>query len=102
MSIDISAKLMLVPDVDVYKHFESQLTELPFYEILEDLGLDYASPWFDADPSEWVVGIELKPASYSDLHEGLTCWWTDYHNAVQDLQDLFGFGCTLKAVQDVI
>jgi hypothetical protein len=25
----------------------------------EDFGLDYASPYYDSDPSEWIVGVEV-------------------------------------------
>lgn len=61
MSIDYKAKLLVgLP----YNELESLIGEGDIWETIGKLGLDYASPYYDADHDEWVVGV--KVASTSD------------------------------------
>lgn len=79
MGIDIDAKLM-------YGCYYSDLPE----EILEDVDemlddgdLDYASPWYDSDKDDWIVGVEVKVKKKS--HYDLGYQVSNIHEEVPEI-----------------
>ena len=55
MGIDISAKLIYgLPYSDIPEEITEEVDEM-----LDDGGLDYASPYYDAPRDEWIVGVEI-------------------------------------------
>jgi hypothetical protein len=91
MGVDIGNKLMLVPTDQALLHSAIRLVANEqhsgdFYTALDNLGLGYASPWYDADPSDWDIGVEMASPTYDDLVDGYSSWFQSLHEA-QDLLD---------------
>ena len=56
MGIDISAKLIYgLPYSDLPEEILGEVNEM-----LDNGELDYASPYYDAHRSEWIVGVEIR------------------------------------------
>lgn len=68
MGMDISAKLIVGLPCDEMVTFLSEEVE-DLYKFLEEIGADYASPYYDAPSDEWIVGVEVGTSfsSKSDL-----------------------------------
>jgi hypothetical protein len=95
MGIDIGNKLMLVPTDQDLLHSAIQLSadELydgDFYDALDNLGLDYASPWYDAKHSAWDIGISMPTPTYEDLNYRQSKWFDALHEAQGKLNDIVG------------
>lgn len=61
MSIDIDSKLMVYVQMDALDSYEQAVEEdVDYEEYLTNMGLVYTSPYFDASPDEWNVGIEIN------------------------------------------
>jgi hypothetical protein len=86
MSIDISSKLMLVPQNqealrESIKNTADEGFDGDFHTALESLGLTYASPWFDADIKDWDIGVELPDAALAELWQGYGNFWGELETA---------------------
>lgn len=92
MGIDIESKLMLVPKgVNVYNHLSTTYPDVDdYWNLLDELGLDYSSPYFDADREHWVVGISMCCPSYEDLLDQESSWWDELNEAKDTLNKIFG------------
>lgn len=65
------------------------ITKLDIGEWLEENGLDYLSPYFDADPETWSIGVKiprLKVHSYTPA----VAWNTAFAAAHDKMIDIFG------------
>lgn len=95
MGIDIESKLMLVP-VDqealhqVVKAKVDEEFKGCFHTALAELGLSYASPWFDADIGDLDIGVELPVALYPDLIDLESNWWDTFFAAQTLLGNILG------------
>ena len=95
MGIDIGNKLMLVPTDQGLLRSAIQLSadELydgDFYDALDNLGLDYASPWFDADQECWDIGVSMPVANYDDLIDHESNWFACLFEAKDKLTTILG------------
>ncbi len=95
MGIDIESKLMLVPRNQEALH-QAVRTKADeefdgdFHTALEELGLDYASPWFDADIECLDIGVELPVALYEDLIDQESKWWDSLFTAQTLIGNVLG------------
>ena len=92
MRIDIESKLMLVPKgVDVYEHLKTTYPDVEdYWNLLDELGLDYSSPYFDAEREYWIVGISMCCPSDDDLLDQESSWWDELNEAKSKLDKIFG------------
>ena len=92
MGIDISSKLMLVPKgINVYEHLSANHPDVDDYHgLLDELGLDYSSPYYDADYKYIVVGVSMRCPSYDDLLDQESSWWAELNEAKGKLDKIFG------------
>lgn len=86
MGIDISNKLMLVPtdQKTLFDRIKAEADELFDGDIIGtaiELGLDYASPWFDATPKDCDFGVEMPSPTYDDLIDSESKWFYALHKA---------------------
>ena len=86
MGIDINSKLMLVPTNQraLFARIKAEADELFDGDIIGaaiELGLDYASPWFDAAPTDCDFGVEVPSPTYDDLIDPESKWFDSIHNA---------------------
>jgi hypothetical protein len=100
MGIDIGNKLMLVPTDQELLHSAIDLIAdeegNDFYDVLDDLGLDYASPWYDADRDSWDIGISMPTPTYEDLIDHESSWFEALHEAQDKLNSILGEGVDTK------
>jgi hypothetical protein len=101
MGIDIGNKLMLVPTDQDLLHSAIQLSanELydgDFYDALDNLGLDYASPWYDADRDSWDIGISMPTPTYEDLIDQNSRWFDALQAAKDKLDIIIGEDVSTK------
>jgi hypothetical protein len=95
MGIDIDSKLMLVT-VDqeaLHKAVKDKADEEfdgDFHTALAELGLDYASPWFDASIQHWDIGVELPVAKWDDLIDQESKWFESVFEAQGLLAKILG------------
>lgn len=107
MGIDISNKLMLVTTDQELLHSAIQLIAdeegSDFYDVMDDLGLDYASPWYDADRDSWDIGISMPTPTYEDLIDHESSWFEALHEAQDKLNSILGeeVGTKLDSFQHV-
>ncbi len=96
MGLDISNKLLVVhseTDTGTLEAlFEDHEESLYLGEILDELELEYASPWFDADPEDWNIGVEISSPTYEQLLDQESPWWDELNSAVDKLNKIFGEG----------
>lgn len=110
MGVDISSKLMLSienPQEVIEKHFNKHhVTDWQLYtsfpEVIEEFGLDYASPYYDSYVDDWIVGIEIPSVVLSDMANRPE-WNNQLFLAKRKLTDLFGddIVLTLESVPHV-
>lgn len=101
MGIDIGNKLMLVPTDQELLHSAIELIadeefDGDFYSAMDDLGLDYASPWYDADRDSWDIGISMPTPTYEDLIDQESSWFEALHEAQDKLNSILGEGVGTK------
>lgn len=97
MGVDISSKLMLSienPQEVIEKHFDTHYgaywqLHTSFPEAIEELGLEYASPYYDSYPEDWIVGIEIPSVILTDMSNRPE-WNNQLFLAKRKLTDLFG------------
>ncbi len=92
MGIDIGNKLMLVPTEQDLLHSAIQLVadekfDGDFWTAMDDLGLDYASPWYDASMSNCDIGVSMPTPTYDDLMDQNSKWY-DALQAAKDKLDI--------------
>lgn len=94
MGIDIDSKLMLVHSKAEISKLLEQNTEEDFdiWELLNDFGLDSASPYYDSDTYDRVIGISISPPTYRDLTDQGSDWWFELKEAADKLNSIFGEG----------
>jgi hypothetical protein len=95
MGIDIDSKMMLVPvnQETLHKVVQAKADEEfdgDFHTALEELGLDYASPWFDADIDCLDLGVELPVAKWDDLIDHESKWFESVFEAQGLLAKILG------------
>lgn len=101
MGIDISSKLLLVP-TDQKRLFEliqakaDEEFDGDFHYVLDSLGFDYASPWYDASLEYCDVGIQMPVATYSDLIDSESKWFDCLHTAQTKIDSLMGWETPTK------
>ena len=82
MGIDIGSGLIYgLPYKDVPDELLDQIDEM-----LDDGELGYASPWYDSDKQQWVIGLEacidgMTPSEAKDYLDGL---WEDMSQVLKD------------------
>lgn len=101
MGIDIGNKLMLVPTEQDLLHSAIQLVanekfDGDFWTAMDDLGLDYASPWYDASISNCDIGISMPTPTYEDLIDHESSWFEALHEAQDKLNSILGEGVGTK------
>jgi len=101
MGIDIGNKLMLVPTDQDLLHSAIELIadeefDGDFYSALDNSGLDYASPWYDADRDSWDIGISMPTPTYEDLIDHESSWFEALHEAQDKLNSILGEGVSTK------
>ena len=65
MSVDIDGKMMI--GVDAYDVYYDEDEYEDVSEFIGNSGLSYMSPYYDSDPSDWFVGIEVRDMEISWL-----------------------------------
>jgi hypothetical protein len=101
MGIDISNKLMLVPidQKGLFAAIQSAADagfDGDFHCAVSHLGLDYASPWFDASISDCDFGVEMPIPSYTDLIDSESKWFDCLHEAQDKIEKLLGWEANTK------
>jgi hypothetical protein len=101
MGIDISNKLMLVPtDQDLLRSTIQLIADEEydgdFYSALDNLGFDYASPWYDAGSDSWDIGISMPVPTYEDLMDQNSSWFDALQAAKDKLDIILGEGVDTK------
>lgn len=107
MGIDVSGGLIvgaefndLVPyieDVMKQKGVEDfDITDFDIGEWLDDNELDYMSPYFDAPPEDWTIGIEVSNLILDGPSR--IKWDKDLKLAQDKLTDLFGEELELQLI----
>lgn len=69
MGIWTSAKLLVGvswKEIEPFLESKAEYEDEDLVEILEGLDLDYASPCYDSDREDWLVGIRVDPDIYMD------------------------------------
>ena len=85
MGIDISGGMMVgSPARDV--SYDDQEGEYEFNEFLEDNNLDYMSPWYDADPSEYFVGYPVRQI----VIDNIDVWLDDVKRKAKEFEEVTG------------
>lgn len=106
MGVDISSKLMLSIEnpLDVIeKHYNKEWENyIDFPDAIEELDLDYASPYYDSYVDDWIIGIEIPSVVLSDMANRPE-WNNQLFLAKRKLTDLFGddIVLTLKSAPHV-
>ncbi len=90
MGIDIGNKMMLVPTEQDLLHSAIQLVanekfDGDFWTAMDDLGLDCASPWYDASMSNCDIGISMPTPTYEDLMDQNSSWFEALQAAKDEL-----------------
>ena len=105
MGQDISNKLLVVHSQTCTGTLEEIFDEengLGIEEILEELGLESASPWYGSSPENWDIGVEISSPTYEQMLDQESPWWDELNAAVDKLNKLFGEGTVrLDSFQDV-
>ena len=107
MSVDISSKLMLVPEGDqLYKKLKeiSDKEGVHIHNIISYFRLDYCSVCYDDHITNWVIGFELAEPSYEDLIDSESTWFKLLHSAQTRLCEIVGvelLDTKLQSVQHV-
>jgi len=98
MGIDYSGKLLVggyYDDVSdaVNKYIGDK--DIDECEVLEELGLSYASPYFDCDINECYVGFEFPDTPFT---EG---WYKQFEDAAAKWKYLTGVDAKIMGVQHI-
>lgn len=59
MGVEYGAKLIVGLPYEELEHLGE--------DFVDDLGLDYASPYFDADHECWIVGVDVEAIMYGAI-----------------------------------
>jgi hypothetical protein len=98
MSIDTSARMIIGIDLDDRSiDWPDDKAEREVGEYLEDKGMVYASPWFDASDDFWIIGYAVKGCDISDID----AWVADVKDKAATFKDLFGVDASLIVSPDV-
>ena len=108
MGICYSAKMLVVHDGDILSLLQDML-ELEEYshcdnvgEIMDELDLSSASPWYDACQEDCIIGFKISNPNYEDLIDQESSWWGKLNNYATKLEELFGEGnISLEAHQNI-
>lgn len=98
MGIDYDGKLLVGGDYDDVSAAVDKYTgdeDMCKYEVLEELGLSYASPYFDCDISECYIGFEFPD---TPLAEG---WHKAFEDAAAKWKELTGVDAKIMGVQNI-
>lgn len=101
MSIDISSKLLVgLKYKDIKDWLENKLEDEDtesedIYDLIEELGFEYASPWYDSDIDSWFIGIPCT--EYGDCSVVIE----DIESAVDQFKKLTGLDPIVNATQHV-
>lgn len=107
MGTHYSAKMLVVHDGDILSllHDMAELEEYIDYsveDLIDELELSYASPWYDAPQEDWTIGFEIDAPFYRQLADNNSLWWDTFNSYASKLTDLFGKGnISLEAHQDI-
>ncbi len=108
MGVDYSSRLLVVIDKNIVPLLEDMLDPEEYEDygdvngVIEELGLDYASPWYDADISYWTIGFRISNPTYDDLRNQESEWWDEFNKYGAELNRLFGEGeISLEAHQHI-
>jgi hypothetical protein len=101
MGIDIDSKLMLVPTYQkelhvVVQELADEHYDGDFYDALDNLGLEYASPWYDADVKHWDIGVAIPAATFEDIENPNSEWHSAVAHAQILLEEIVGIGVDTK------
>lgn len=90
MSTEREACLLLSPQMNVYDLYVRSGADMTYDDYLFRLGLKYASENVNDDPSDWIVGIEMKKPSYADMLDQESAWWDSLNSGVAHLSKVLG------------
>lgn len=101
MGIDIDSKLMLVPtdQEELHRAIQESADEHydgDFYDALDNLGLDYASPSYSADVKYWNIGAAIPSATFEDIQDPNSEWHSAVAHAQILLEEIVGVGVETK------
>jgi len=101
MGIDIDSTLMLVPtdQKELHRAIQESADEHyngDFYDALDNLGLEYAIPWYDADVKHWDIGVAIPSATFEDIQDTNSNWHSAVANAQILLEEIVGVGVDTK------
>lgn len=66
----------------------------------ESNDLDYFSPWYDAESSEWFVGYRINSVEIEDEFIFMD-WVTSVSEKAENFKNLTGVTATLKGMQNI-
>lgn len=99
MGMSISATLIvgntydnLQPDIFEWaekEYGEEWEEERDVVEIIEEMGLSYASPYYDSSVEDWVIGVEVPELDLTSMTEKGN-WNNELYLAKKKLVELFG------------
>lgn len=95
MGVDVRNKLLVVhseTDTGTLEALFEHNEELGIGDILEELELEYASPYYDSCPTDWDIGVEISSPTYEQLLDQESPWWDELNSAVDKLNRIFGEG----------
>lgn len=101
MSIDVSSKLLVGLEYkDIKDWLENKLEDEntesgDVYELIEELGFEYASPWYDSPVGNWFIGIPCTD------YGNPTTVVEDIESAVRQFKALTGLTPIVNAIQHV-
>ena len=94
MGQSITSKLLVVHSETCTGTLEEMFEEEGLYlgDILEELGLTDASPWYDSSSENWEIGVEISSPTYEQMLDQESPWWDELNAAGDKLNKLFGEG----------
>ena len=95
MSIDIDGKMILGYQ---YSETKVDIGEDSLGDWVYENKLEYASPWYDAPPKEWIIGFNIKDVSVDEMDEE---WMNDLKNKSEQFEKLTGVKPKLMGVCNV-
>ncbi len=105
MGQSISSKLLVVHseiDIETLQAMFNEEDNLSIGDIIEELGLESASPWYDSPPENWNIGVEISSPTYEQMLDQESPWWDELNAAVDKLNELFGEGTiSLDSFQNI-
>lgn len=95
MSVDMDGKMILGCKCNLT---QINTVEDGLYNWVCKNKLEYASPWYDASPDDWIIGFLIKDVSVDEMNEE---WMNDIREKSEQFEKLTGVKPKLMGVCNV-